>query len=189
MSNKLKLLEIVTNKINPPYKKEITPIQKDIIPPEIIDKLNPKRANLRGVATKPIKSCNTGLEEIKDEALLKILPKEHLGTVRSIIKIDEKTIACGGSDEKVTLIDISDKQKPRFKSYYTSLEDGVCEVLNSEYIYYVATDKDGWHFGNDRVLYRYARLYNPKADKLIPYFELESRVELLEGGKILRIKR
>ena len=104
IDNRLKLLEIVTNKLNPRYKKDIIPLKELDISKNLIDKAKKYSINLRG------------LEEsikVEDENTLQILPNSFItGEVNSIVRIDNKTLAFGGSD-KVIIVDISDRENPK----------------------------------------------------------------------------
>jgi len=44
-------------------------------------------------------------------------------------------------------------------------------------------------YGEDRLLYKYARLYDPTNKSVVPYFELEERVEVEDDGRVVKIKR
>ena len=89
------------------------------MPRELFEKEELKREfnldNLRGLglSKKDFPTCNIGNSTIKSDKSLIELPKMHLGNVNSIIKIDENTIACGGDDKKITLLDISEKESPK----------------------------------------------------------------------------
>ena len=113
------LIDIIVNRLNPRYKKEIVDIPNSVVPRELFKNKELKSKfnldNLRGLGLKKedFPTCDVGNSSINSEELLTELPKMHLGIVRSIIKIDEQTIACGGEDSKITLIDISDKKSPK----------------------------------------------------------------------------
>jgi len=68
------------------------------------------------------------------------------------------------------------------------LESNIYELLNPKE--WILVNKEGWEFDNDEQLYRYARLYDPKSKKLVPYFDVEGdRVVRSEDGGRLVVKR
>jgi len=129
------------------------------------------------------------LIDISDKDSLKTLGSVGVeGWVQSIVFLDAKTLACGGYDTKVTLIDISDREKVKVVSSYMPLEANIFETLNDKEWRLVNTQ--GWQFDNDERLYKYARLYDPKSKKLVPYFDMEGdRVFRSKDATELIIKR
>ena len=68
------------------------------------------------------------------------------------------------------------------------LESNIYELLTPKE--WILLNKEGWEFDSDEQLYRYARLYDPKSKKLVPYFDVEGdRVVRSEDGGRLTIKR
>ena len=67
IDNRLKLLEIVTNKLNPRYKKDIMPLNELDIPQELIEKAKKYSINLRGLEEKEISFIENNLEIIKPD--------------------------------------------------------------------------------------------------------------------------
>ncbi len=187
------LIDIIVNRLNPRYKKEIVDIPNSVVPRELFENKELKSKfnldNLRGLGLKKedFPTCDVGNISINSEELLTELPKMHLGIVNSIIKIDEQTIACGGEDSKITIIDISDKKSPKAIATYMALEEGIYEIVNSSE--WKLVNKNGWSFGNDEQLYKYARLYDPKSKELVPYYLLNNRVKLSDDKAELVIKK
>ena len=189
-----KLIDTIVNRLNPSYKKEIVDIPDSVVPKELFTKEELRKAfnldNLRGLglSKKDFPTCNIGNSTIESDESLIELPKMHLGSVYSIIKIDENTIACGGDDKKITLLDISDKKSPKAVATYMALEESIYEVVNESE--WKLVNKNGWSFGNDEQLYRYARLYDPKSKELVPYYLLsEKRVKLSDDKTELVISK
>lgn len=184
----LKIVELITNKKNPPYKKEIEAIDTVITDEIPWSRLGPERMNLRGVSklSDVSISCNTTNPTLDDEEGLKELNRISLGAVSAITKISEQMIACGG--HKITVIDISDLKRPRVISSYLELEPNIYELLNSETLTLV--NPNGWDYDNDKILYKYARFYDPGLKRVIPYFNVsEKRVKRSEDKTRLIIKR
>ena len=69
-----------------------------------------------------------------------------------------------------------------------ALEEGIYEIVNNSE--WKLVNKDGWSFGNDEQLYKYARLYDPKSKELVPYYLLsKKRVKLSDDKTELLIKK
>ena len=106
----LNIIELITDKKNPRYKKEIKNIDKELTKDIPWEKLKPVRKNLRGIEGVDAKfsTCDTKNHISDNENDLKALEKATMSTIKTISKINDNLIACGGYDEKVTLLDISD---------------------------------------------------------------------------------
>ena len=107
--------------------------------------------------------------------------------VNSIIKLDANTIAVGGGDKRTIILDISNKENIKAIASYIPLEDDIYEVVNEFEWKWV--NKNGWSFGNDEQLYKYARLYDPNSKELVPYYLLSDRVKLSDDKRELVIKK
>ena len=229
----IKLLETITNRLNPRYKKEIQEIPESIIPRRVLKQGKQEYLNVRGLglSDKDCTFCDRGAMRVEDATALQELPQIGFGPIASIAKIDNHTLACGGGDRKVTLIDISSREHPKtlgsvgfenliesittidnntlacggFDSKvtlidissrehpksitsYMFLEDAIYEIVNRRN--WILFNKNGWQYNNDEKLYRYARLYDPKSKRLVPYFDIEGeRVSYSKDKTELIIKR
>ena len=166
------LIEVITNKINPPYEKEITEL--DFLKNKVdnIKKLNPSFLNLRGVLKEEFNYCDMGYNSIENkDSLLALENNTFLDSINSIVKldnnflalasgssvciveikslkiiskldtqnqissiavIDENHIAFGGSDGKVTIANISDKQNPKVYEKSISVGNSVYSIVKDD---------------------------------------------------------
>jgi len=110
----LKTLEIITNKINPPYEKEIEDL-KELIEPldeKKIEELEPNFLNLRGVTKKPINHCDIGYKDIDISKTDQFFISENRGftdSISSIITIDTDNIAVA-SGNKISFLNIKENR-------------------------------------------------------------------------------
>jgi len=101
------LIEIITNRLNPRYRKTIQQIPDTIIPPEVLAKEDTSQSlNLRGleVAREKFPNADTGSSIVNKEETLKALPQVAFSFLNSIVAIDATDLACGGSDNMLSLI-------------------------------------------------------------------------------------
>ena len=91
----LELIDIITNKINPPHEKTIVPIPSlQSKAKQIEEELKPSFLNLRGVLEKELDYCDVGYRDIQESDRFTALENSaFLGDIRSISRINDKLLA------------------------------------------------------------------------------------------------